>query len=157
MLRFDLPEDRRLCHEMIIPIRWGDMDALGHVNNTIYFRYLESARVEWLRSARPGAASAPSADLSDPADGTGPIIVNAFCNFLKQVEYPGDLLLRQYIGRPGRTSIDIVATMERTDAPGVIVAAGGAKTVWFDFRAQKPVPLPDWLRTLGESAQPGAD
>ena len=39
---------RRLAHVERIPIRWGDMDAMGHVNNTLYFRYLEIARLEWL-------------------------------------------------------------------------------------------------------------
>ncbi len=40
-MRFDLPDRKKLVHEMIIPIRWGDMDAMGHVNNTLYFRYIE--------------------------------------------------------------------------------------------------------------------
>jgi acyl-CoA thioester hydrolase len=31
---------------MVIPIRWGDMDAMGHVNNTIYFRYFETIRID---------------------------------------------------------------------------------------------------------------
>ena len=34
------------------PIRWGDMDALGHVNNTVYFRFMEQARIEWLYAHR---------------------------------------------------------------------------------------------------------
>ena len=38
-MRFEIPADKKLVHESIIPIRWGDMDAMGHVNNTIYFRY----------------------------------------------------------------------------------------------------------------------
>lgn len=42
-MRIDLPTDKRLVHTMTIPIRWGDMDAMGHVNNTVYFRYMESA------------------------------------------------------------------------------------------------------------------
>jgi len=40
-MRFELPEAKKLTLEMVIPIRWGDMDAMGHVNNTLYFRYLE--------------------------------------------------------------------------------------------------------------------
>ena len=64
---------------MVIPIRWGDMDAMGHVNNTIYFRYFEIVRIEWLHKV----GGAP-----DPA-GEGPVIVNAFCNFLRQLEVPG--------------------------------------------------------------------
>jgi acyl-CoA thioester hydrolase len=48
-MRFELPETKKLTLEMVIPIRWGDMDAMGHVNNTIYFRYLEIVRIECLR------------------------------------------------------------------------------------------------------------
>lgn len=50
MLRFVLPEKKKLTHEMVIPIRWGDMDAMGHVNNTVYFRYLETVRIAWFGS-----------------------------------------------------------------------------------------------------------
>lgn len=42
-------------YTVVMPIRWGDMDAMGHVNNTVYFQYLEQARIEWLR--RLGAAA----------------------------------------------------------------------------------------------------
>ena len=49
-MRIDLPEQKKLNFEMTIPIRWGDMDAMGHVNNTIYFRYLEIVRIEWMQS-----------------------------------------------------------------------------------------------------------
>ena len=40
-MRFEIPAAKTLTFEMTIPIRWGDMDAMGHVNNTLYFRYLE--------------------------------------------------------------------------------------------------------------------
>ena len=49
-MKFELPEHKKQVHEMVIPIRWGDMDAMGHVNNTVYFRYMEQARIEWLES-----------------------------------------------------------------------------------------------------------
>jgi acyl-CoA thioester hydrolase len=135
-MRFDIPEDKRLTYEMVMPIRWGDMDAMGHVNNTLYFRYIEIIRIEWLHSI--GAAPNP--------EGEGPVIVNAFCNFLKQLEYPGDVLARHYVRNAGRSSFDTYITLERTDQPGVMHAAGGAKTVWVNFRQQKSMPLPDWLR-----------
>ena len=49
-MRIEIPEEKKLVHESIIPVRWGDMDALGHVNNAVYFRYIEQARVNWLDS-----------------------------------------------------------------------------------------------------------
>jgi acyl-CoA thioester hydrolase len=137
-VRFHVPAEKKLTHEMVIPIRWGDMDAMGHVNNTIYFRYLEIARLEWLY--RIGGQPDPT--------GTGPVIVNAFCNFIRQLEFPGDILAKHYVTNPGRSSFDTYITLARTDDPGTIYAEGGAKTVWTDFQAQKSVPLPEWVRAL---------
>jgi len=78
------------------------------------------------------------------------VIVNAFCNFYKQLEYPGELLARHYVSNPGRSSFDTWITLERVDQPGLIHAAGGATTVWMNFPAQRSAPLPDWLRRLIE-------
>lgn len=139
-MRIDIPEQKKLVHEMEIPIRWGDMDAMGHVNNAMYFRYLEIIRIEWLH----GLGGAP-----DP-QGSGPVIINAFCNFYRQLEFPGTLLAKHYVANPGRTSFDTFITLERTEGPGTIYAAGGATTVWVDFPRQKSVPLPDWLRAAIE-------
>jgi acyl-CoA thioester hydrolase len=137
-MRFTVPADKKLTHEMVLPIRWGDMDAMGHVNNTIYFRYMEIARLEWLY--RVGGPPDPT--------GCGPVIINAFCNFVRQLEFPGEVLTRHYVCNPGRSSFDTYITMARTDNPSVIYAEGGSKTVWTDFKAQKSVPLPDWMRAL---------
>jgi acyl-CoA thioester hydrolase len=136
-MRFTVPADKKMTHEMVIPIRWGDMDAMGHVNNTIYFRYFEIVRLDWL--FRVGA-------MADPA-GQGPVVINAFCNFLRQVEFPGDLRALHYVANLGRTSFDTYMVLERAEEPGVVCAEGGAKTVWTDFRAKKALPLPDWMRT----------
>ena len=135
-MRFVIPEAKKLVHETVIPIRWGDMDAMGHVNNTIYFRYMEIVRLEWLY-----AVGGPP----DPR-GCGPVIVNAFCSFIRQFEYPGEILARHYVANPGRSSFDTYLLLERTDEPGVVYAEGGAKTVWFDAATGTSVPLPDHVR-----------
>lgn len=137
-MRFDIPADKTLTHEMRIPIRWGDMDAMGHVNNTVYFRYLEIVRLAWFDTI--GCAPNPQ--------GEGPVIVNAFCNFYRQLEYPGDIVAKHYVCNPGTSSLDTYVTLERADAPGRIDAAGGAKLVWVDFPRQKSAPLPQWFRAL---------
>ena len=139
-MKIEIPEKKKLVYEMRIPIRWGDMDAMGHLNNTTYFRYLETARVDWMYSL--GCATDPK--------GEGPVIVNAFCNFYRQLQYPGDVLVKMYVSDPGRTTFESWATMERVDAPGVICAAGGATTIWVDSPAQKAKTLPDWLRQIIE-------
>ena len=135
-MRFELPERKKLVHEVIVPLRWGDMDAMGHINNTLYFRYMEIARLEWI--FKVGA----STDLT----GEGPVIVNAFCNFLRQLEYPGDVRVTLFVAEPGRSSFETYQTIERIDAPGVIYAEGGARVVWTDYRVKKSAPMPDWFR-----------
>ena len=72
---------------------------LGHVNNTVYFRYMEQARIEWIYALAGGRGY---------DDGHGPVVVNASCNFKVPLVYPGDVEVRMYIGDPGRTSIGII-------------------------------------------------
>ncbi|MBE7940337.1 MULTISPECIES: thioesterase family protein [Ramlibacter] len=139
-MRFELPEHKRLVYQMTIPIRWGDMDVMGHVNNTSYFRYLETLRIDWLRSI--GQSLGP--------EGEGIVIINAFCTFHRQLEYPGEVLAKMYVSDCGRSSFETWATLEKADAPGVIHASGGATTVWVDFPKQKSMPIPDWLREIVE-------
>jgi acyl-CoA thioester hydrolase len=83
----------------------------------------------------------------DPG-GQGPVILNAFCNFYKQLEYPGDVCVKIYVSDPARTTFESWITLERTDEPGVIYSAGGATAIWVDFPLQKAVPLPDEVRAL---------
>lgn len=137
-MKLELPKNKKKVFTMTIPIRWGDMDAMGHLNNTLYFRYMEIIRIEWFRSI----------GCMVDASGQGPVIVNAFCNFYRQFEYPGDVLATMFVSDPGRSTFESWCTMERADQPGVIHAAGGATTIWVDFPKQKSVALPDWVRKL---------
>ncbi len=134
-MKLVLPEKKKLIYRMTIPIRWGDMDEMGHVNNANYFRYMEIIRIDWMRSI---------GCLPDPR-GEGPVIVNAFCNFHRQLEFPGHVLASMYVSDPGRTSFETWCTMSRADDPDTIYASGGATTVWVNFPQQKSAPLPDQL------------
>jgi len=119
-------------HTSTLDIRWADMDALGHVNNTVYFRYMELARIEWLRAAAPTAFQ----------EGTGPVIANASCNFLVPLVYPAAIEVRMYLGPPGRSSMgsyyDIYSGTTK-------VADGAAKMVWVDFATGRSTPLPEHI------------
>lgn len=128
--------ERVLTFELVQPIRWGDMDAMGHVNNTVYFRYMEQTRISWFSF------------LGLPPDptGEGPIIVNTFCNFLRELAYPGDIICRHYVGAIGRSSFDTMIDIVRADDPQTVCAAGGAKVVWVNFPKRKSEPLPPWAR-----------
>jgi len=137
-MRLDIPQDKKLVYTMTMPIRWGDMDAMGHVNNTVYFRYMEIIRLQWML------------DTGIPANlkGLGPVIINAFCNFHVELQFPGEVLARLYTTDVGRTSFDTYTLLSRTDDPQTIYASGGSRVVWVDFPQRKSVPLPDALRKL---------
>jgi len=113
------------------PIRWGDMDMLGHVNNTVFFRYCEQARIEWTYGLHPDG---------DAYSGTGPVIVNASCTFLLPLVYPGDVEVRMYLGDAGRTSVGSFYEILKN---GTTHAEGAAKMVWIDLATGSSVLLPD--------------
>jgi acyl-CoA thioester hydrolase len=99
-------------------------------------RYIESARIAWLEQV--GA-------LPDPAASSeGPVIVNAYCSFLKQLTYPGEIQVTTLVGPPGRSSIEVthqIRLVEPSGQAGALRAEGGAKVVWIDFKAEKSRPL----------------
>ena len=135
-----MTHEKKLIHVTRMPIRWGDMDAYGHVNNTVYFRYMEQARVEWIEAmgivVRPG--------------GEGPVIINASCTFLIPLTYPGEVEVRTYIGAIGRSSVQTLVEMSVVGDMRVH-AEGAAKVVWMDTRSGKSVPLPDHVRAALEA------
>ena len=131
---------RKLLHSSLIPIRWGDMDAYGHVNNTIYFRFMEQNRVEYLE--QQGYKVMP--------EGTAPVIINASCTFLIPLTYPGVVDIKMYCGQPGRSSIPTHYEM-RLQGDDTLYATGESKIVWMDVASGKSVAIPDELRAqLGE-------
>ena len=124
---------RRLVHVSRQPIRWADMDQLGHVNNTVYFRFMEQARIEWLYANQP-----PGRVYRD----TGPVIVNASCTFSVPLVYPGDVEVRMFLGEPGRSSVESYYELWKD---GVRHADGAAKIVWIDLASGRSVPLPEHI------------
>lgn len=122
---------------MALQIRWGDMDAAGHVNNTIYFRFMEQVRLTWFE--RLGL-------LGELGAGEGPVIVNASMTFLHQLRYPGDAIATMSVGSPGRSSFDTGFHLTRSDDPGTAYARGAARCVWIDYRTKKSAPMPESLR-----------
>lgn len=127
------------------PLRWGDMDALGHLNNTLFFRFFEQSRVDWLDEhgwpVRREAAE-------------GPMLVSTHCEFRAQVVYPGTLRIETRASRVGNSSFTIQQRMSRTDAPEQTVAEGESVSVWCDYARNASQPLPDRLRQLLTGTQP---
>lgn len=129
-------EERRLAHIERIPIRWGDMDAMGHVNNTVYFRYMEQARISWFDALVPEDEAWQS---------TGIVIVNASCHYQRPITYPGMVEVRLLVGPPGGSSVPTYYEL-RVNANPEPYADGAAVVVFIDMKKQKPVRIPEGIR-----------
>ncbi len=129
---------RKLVHTMQVPIRWADMDAMGHVNNTLYFRYMEQGRLEWLESL--GYATSHVVE-------EGPVIVDAHCTFHLPLTYPADVEVRTFIGHAGRSSLPTYYELRRV-GDETLYADGAAKIVWIRPATGKSISLPEKLRSL---------
>jgi acyl-CoA thioester hydrolase len=133
-----MTQGSKLVHSVSVPIRWGDMDAQGHVNNTLYFRYMEQARVEWLDTVRKQIGY-------DDKDGLGSVIVNASCTFLLPLSYPGTVEVRMFVGPPGRSSFDTHYELWMNDRK---YAEGSSRIVWVDPQTLRSTPLPEKLLAI---------
>lgn len=128
---------RKLIHVTRMAIRWGDMDAYEHVNNTVYFRYMEQARVEWLEEV----------GYTCNARQEAPVIINASCTFLVPLSYPGVVEVRMFAGHAGRSSVPTYYEL-RLQGDETLRAEGAAKVVWMNPASGKSVRLPEALRRL---------
>jgi len=131
-----MSEVRKLAHIERMAIRWGDMDAMGHVNNTVYFRFMEQARISWFNALVPEREAWQS---------TGIVIVNASCNYKRAITYPGTVEIRLLVGEPGGSSVPTFYELRVDDDP-VPYADGAAVVVFVSMQTQKPIRIPDDMR-----------
>lgn len=127
------PEGQFL-HQVDFPVRWGDMDALGHINNIIYFQYFEIVRLSWFESC----GIAPLATTNE-----GMVIVDNHAHYLRPVVYPMHVTIRMGGHTPGRSSFVSTYTLTVDDE---VFTTGSAKIVWIDIAAGKSVTLPESIR-----------
>ena len=121
-----------------LPVIWGDLDAYGHLNNTVYFRMFESARVRYLE--RCGFTD------SYERDGIGAILHSTDCRFRHALTYPDDVVV-------GGRTIDIkedrftMAYAVISRSLNKVAAEGTGVVVSFDYRNRSKTSLPPAVRT----------
>ena len=121
-------------HKKTFNIAWGDMDALGHVNNARYFDYFQEARIEWLRDL----------DIK-MTEQTGPVVIQVACTFLKPVIYPATVTIISKVHSLGNSSMIMDHDLYQED---VLMAQGMSKIVWVDYSQNKSITLPELFRTF---------
>jgi acyl-CoA thioester hydrolase len=120
-----------------LPVQWGEQDLFGHVNNTVFFRWFESARIAYLD--RIGLSHLMAREQ------IGPILAAIGCNYRRQLTFPDMVDIGSRVTRIGRSSLTMVHAL-RSRAQEALVADGESTIVTFDYRAQHPVPVPDEIR-----------
>ncbi len=106
-----------------LPVQWGDQDAFGHVNNVVYFRWLESARIAYFLGADLGFGMSNH--------GVGPILASIDCDFRRQLTYPDTLIVSASIASIGRTSMKMAHLVYST-AQQAIAAEGDGSPIECD-------------------------
>ena len=131
----------------IVNVAWGDLDAFGHVNNTMYFRYFEDARIAWLDAV---------GFLGGPPNGIGPILHSTMCRFRQPLKYPDTLRIGT---RVAETAADRL-TMEYRIVSGKlneVAAEGAAVIVAYDYFKGTKVPLPASVRSRMDLLEKGVE
>lgn len=116
-------------------VRWGDLDALGHVNNTVFFRFFEEARISLL--TRIG--------MLTPGATTGPILAATSCQFRLPLGHPDTATCYAGVTRIGTTSFSVEYLL-RSAQQGAIVATGDSVVVHYDYAAKAKAPIPEAIR-----------
>ncbi len=122
---------------LIIPVQWGELDAYGHINNTVFFRWFESARIEYL--TRSGMVRTMERDQ------IGAILHSTSCRFRRPVFFPDTIEVGGRAREVGddRFAMEYVVVSHEQNA---VVGEGTAIIVCYDYSAHAKAPLPDDVR-----------
>lgn len=128
-----------------VPVQWGDMDAYGHVNNTVYFRYFESARIEYLD--RCGFLE------SFDSRGVGAILHSTSCRFRRALTYPDTVLVGGRAIEVGEDRFVMEYRVVSIRQEALVVAEGDGVVVSFDYGEGTKTALPEEVRRRIEALE----
>ncbi|MGQ3892490.1 acyl-CoA thioesterase [Legionella sp. CNM-4043-24] len=126
--------EKSYIHQKTFDIAWGDMDALGHVNNARYLDYFQEARINWL--ANVGIVM---------TEEIGPVVIHVACTYLKPVVYPATLTIKSWCSAIGNSSFSIEHDLFQGEQ---MMAQGVSKIVWVNYKKGQSVPFPQGLRDV---------
>lgn len=128
---------------MRFPVRWGELDAQGHVNNTVYLRYFEESRVLW----------GETLGLHLDGKGEGMILLKSSVTYRKQVNYPANIDVALFVGKIGQSSFSLIQTLT-VEGDTLPAAVGEFVIVWFNYETDKSLPIPAAVRAVLEGKGP---
>jgi acyl-CoA thioester hydrolase len=127
-----------------LPVAWGDMDAYRHVNNVVYFRYFENARLEYFRKL--------DWFEYERQTGVGPILAATQARFRKPLTYPDTVWVtaRVVSVEDDRFHLEHRVVSKRL---GAVAAEGKGTVVTYHHGEHRKVPLPEELRRRIEALE----
>lgn len=118
------------------PVRWRDLDAFNHVNNSQYLSYLEEARLQWM--------------LTLPGQGmdehVAPVVAAAHLNYRRPIEWPNEVAIELFVERLGNTSVSIGHRIVAAGDADVVYCDGHIVLVWIDRASGRAAALPEAVR-----------
>ncbi len=130
--------------ETTVVVQWGDQDAFGHVNNTVFLRWFETGRIAYFsRILMPHEAAGA---------GRGVILAATTCNFRREVTFPDEVVIASRVTRIGRSSLTLDHRVV-SRRHGAVAADGTSTVVHFDYQSRRSLPIPDELRRAIEAVE----
>ncbi len=127
-------------HRTSLQVRFRDIDAFGHVNNAVFFSYVEQARIRYLLDVL---------QPDEPFDRMPLILARVELDFRSPVEFGEEVTVETRVDRIGRTSFGMSHRMT-AGADARLVGDVQTVLVTYDYVAARPMPVPDdWRRLLG--------
>jgi acyl-CoA thioester hydrolase len=125
-------------------VRFGDLDAMRHLNNVVFLRYFETARIAFLGELMPGH------DPSHPErDAGGVIFAECHIVYRSPVVFDEDVDVTCTIGEIRRSAFQVCFRMTAGER---LAAEGHGWLVSYDYATQRPGPIPDALRNALQAA-----
>ena len=121
-----------------VTVRWGDMDAMGHVNNVVYLQYLESGRIAYFEAKGWNSANMGS-------DRQGPVVVSQTFNYRRQLRYPADIEVGVSCSEVRRRSFVLSYGIFRK-GDDELIGDGSTVLVWLDYAAGIVMEIPPEVR-----------
>jgi acyl-CoA thioester hydrolase len=125
--------------EVEIPVAWGDMDAFGHVNNTVFLRWFETARIAYFD--RAGISERKE------SEGIGPILARQVIDYRLPITYPDRMQVATTVTKLGNTSLTMAFRIKSLQQAGALAAEGEGVIVMLDYRRGTKFPLDQRLRS----------
>ena len=119
-----------------LSVRWRDLDAFNHVNNSKYLSYLEEARLRWMLGV-------PGQGLDDHV---APVVAAAHLNYRRPIEWPAEVDIELFVERLGNTSVSIGHRIVDAHDASVVYCDGNVVMVWIDRGTGRAAELPVAVR-----------